>query len=99
MVVSAADGPPSRRPTQHFFTEPGAAGFGFCSTCGSGLYGFGPGTFFVAAGVLQDLTLEPGYHLLVAYKAPWDVITGDAPQHLEFPPLPDDPAARRDARS
>ena len=82
----------------HFFTEPGEAGFGFCSSCGSSLYGFGPGTFFVAAGVLRDLELEPGYHMMVAHRAPWDVITGSAPQYPEFPPLPDDPPARRDGR-
>jgi len=36
--------------------------------------------------VLRDLTFEPSYHMMVAYKAPLDVITDDAPQHPEFPP-------------
>ncbi len=36
--------------------------------------------------MLPDVKLEPTYHMMVAYKAPWDVITGDAPQYPEFPP-------------
>jgi hypothetical protein len=68
------------------YTEEGFSGFAFCSNCGSSLYAFGDGKVYVAAGALKDLAFEPAYHMMVAYKAPWDVITGDAPQHDEFPP-------------
>ena len=68
------------------YTEEGHSGFAFCSNCGSSLYAFGDGKVYVAAGVLKDLTFEPGYHMMVAYKAPWDVITDEAPQYDEFPP-------------
>ena len=56
----------------------------FCSRCGSSLYS-GSGTYYVNAGVLQDLELKPAYHIHVAYKAPWDEIGGDAPQFAEMP--------------
>jgi len=68
------------------FTEEGFSGVGFCSNCGSSLYAFGDGKVYVSAGTLQDVKLEPSYHMMVAYKAPWDVISGDAPQYPEFPP-------------
>ena len=68
------------------FTEEGFSGVGFCTNCGSSLYAFGAGKYYVSAGVLQDFEFDPAYHMMVAYKAPWDVITGDAPQYPEFPP-------------
>jgi hypothetical protein len=68
------------------FAEEGFSGFGFCDSCGSSLYAFGGGKFYVSAGTLEDVAFEPEYHMMVAYKAPWDVITGDAPQYPEFPP-------------
>ena len=68
------------------YTEEGFSGVGFCSNCGSSLYAFGDGKVYVSAGTLQDVKLEPSYHMMVAYKAPWDVISGDAPQYPEFPP-------------
>jgi hypothetical protein len=68
------------------YTEEGFSGVGFCTNCGSSLYAFGDGKYYVSAGVLQDLEFEPAYHMMVAYKAPWDAITGEAPQHPEFPP-------------
>ena len=68
------------------FTQEGFSGVGFCSNCGSSLYAFGDGKYYVCAGTLQDLKLQPQYHMMVAYKAPWDEISGDAPQHPEFPP-------------
>jgi len=68
------------------FTEEGFSGVGFCSSCGSSLYAFGDGKYYVSAGTLRGLELEPEYHMMVAYKAPWDVISGDAPQFPESPP-------------
>jgi hypothetical protein len=68
------------------FTQEGFSGVGFCSNCGSSLYAFGDGKYYVSAGTLQDVKLQPQYHMMVAYKAPWDEISGDAPQHPEFPP-------------
>ncbi len=68
------------------FTQEGFSGVGFCSNCGSSLYAFGDGKYYVCAGTLQDLKLKPQYHMMVAHKATWDEITGDAPQHPEFPP-------------
>jgi hypothetical protein len=68
------------------YTEKGFSGVAFCSNCGSSLYAFGDGKIYVAAGVLQGHAFEPAYHMMVAYKAPWDVITDDAPQFDEFPP-------------
>ena len=58
----------------------------FCSNCGSSIYDDLGGKYFVAAGLMRDLDLEPSFHLQVAYKAPWEVIGGDAPQFAENPP-------------
>ena len=68
------------------FTQEGFSGFGFCSNCGSSLYAFGEGKYYVCAGTLHDVKLQPQYNMMVAYKAPWDEISGDAPQHPDFPP-------------
>ena len=68
------------------FTEEGFTGVGFCSNCGSSLYAFGDGKYYVSAGTLPGLELQPQYHMMVAYKAPWDEISGDAPQYPEHPP-------------
>ena len=68
------------------FAQEGFTGVGFCTNCGSSLYAFGDGKFYVSAGTLQDLKLQPRYHMMVAHKAAWDEISGDAPQHPEFPP-------------
>ena len=68
------------------FTEEGFTGVAFCSNCGSSLYAFGDGKYYVSAGTLRDLKLQPEYHMMVAYKAPWDEISGDAPQYPEHPP-------------
>ena len=40
----------------------------------------------MGAGVLQDVKLKPAWHIQVAYKEPWDEISGDAPQFSELPP-------------
>ena len=32
------------------------------------------------------IVLEPAWHVQVAYKAPWDEISGNAPQFPEWPP-------------
>ena len=58
----------------------------FCSNCGSSLYDDLGEKYFVAAGLMRDLDLEPSFHLQVAYKADWDQIGGDAPQFAENPP-------------
>ena len=69
------------------FTQEGFSGVGFCSSCGSSLYGFDEGKYYVSAGTLQGVKLQPRYHMMVAFKAPWDEIGGDAPQYPEFPPV------------
>jgi hypothetical protein len=58
----------------------------FCSNCGSSLYDDLGEKYFVAAGLMRDLKLEPSFHMQVAYKADWDQIGGDAPQFPENPP-------------
>ena len=73
---------------KHFTQEGrGVSGVGFCSHCGSSLYAFGDGKCYVSAGTLEDLKLQPQYHMMVAHKAPWDEIGGDAPQYPEYPPV------------
>ena len=52
------------------FTEEGFTGVGFCTNCGSSLYAFGDGKYYVSAGTLPGLKLQPEYHMMVAYKAP-----------------------------
>jgi hypothetical protein len=68
------------------YGEEGFTGVSFCSNCGSSLYAEGGEKYYVCAGVLQDVKLEPTYHMMVAYKAPWDEIAGNAPQFPEWPP-------------
>jgi len=58
----------------------------FCGHCGSSLYDDLGENYFVAAGLMRELDLEPSFHLQVAYKAPWHEIGGDAPQFAENPP-------------
>ena len=68
------------------FSEEGFTGVYFCGNCGSSLYAESGEKYYVCAGVLQDVKLEPTYHMMVAYKAPWDVISDTAPQFPEWPP-------------
>jgi hypothetical protein len=42
----------------------------FCRRCGSGLYQDTGTTYYVSAGVLRDLTLQPAFHLHLADKPP-----------------------------
>ncbi|MGD9736428.1 MAG: GFA family protein [Solirubrobacterales bacterium] len=58
----------------------------FCSNCGSSIYDDLGGKYFVAAGLMRELDLEPAFHLQVAYKAPWHEIGDSAPQYAENPP-------------
>jgi hypothetical protein len=58
----------------------------FCSNCGSSIYDDLGAVYFVAAGQMADLDMEPSFHQLVAYKASWDTIGDDAPQYAELPP-------------
>jgi hypothetical protein len=55
----------------------------FCSNCGSSLYDDGGEKYFVAAGLMPELKLEPTFHLQVAYKPRWHEIGGEAPQFAE----------------
>lgn len=68
------------------FREEGHSALCFCGTCGSSLYAEYEGKIYASAGVLQGTAFEPDYHMMVAYKAPWDGITGNAPQYPEWPP-------------
>jgi hypothetical protein len=58
----------------------------FCSNCGSSLYDDLGGKYFVAAGLMRELDLEPAFHLQVAYKADWEQIGDSAPQFAEAAP-------------
>ena len=42
--------------------------------------------YFVAAGLMGDLDMEPSFHQQVAYKASWHQIGDDAEQFAEMPP-------------
>ena len=57
-----------------------------CSHCGSSLYDDLGGKYFVAAGLVRDLDMDPSFHLQVAYKASWHQIGDGAPQYAENPP-------------
>jgi hypothetical protein len=67
------------------FHEEGFAPRGFCSNCGSGIYADGGEKIYVGAGGMKDLKMKTGFHIQVAYKAPWDEIGGSAPQFPEWP--------------
>ena len=70
------------------YSEEGFADRVFCSKCGSTLYGQAAGMVFVGAGILaEDPGLRPQFHMMVAYKAPWDEIHDDLPQFPEYPPM------------
>ena len=58
----------------------------FCSNCGASIFDDLGGKYFVAAGLMRDLDLEPAFHLQVAFKAPWEQIGDSAPQYDENPP-------------
>jgi hypothetical protein len=58
----------------------------FCGNCGSSLYDDLGEQYFVAAGLMRELDLQPSFHLQVAYKADWETIGDDAPQFDENPP-------------
>lgn len=68
------------------YPEEGHSVLWFCGTCGSSLYAEWEGKIYVGAGTVGGATLTPDYHMMVAYKAPWDEITGTAPQYPEWPP-------------
>ena len=55
----------------------------FCGNCGSSLYDDLGEKYYVAAGLMRELDMEPTFHLQVAYKAPWEAIGDDAPQYAE----------------
>jgi hypothetical protein len=55
----------------------------FCSNCGSSIYDDLGEKYFVAAGLMRELDMEPSFHLQVAYKANWMEIPGNAPQYAE----------------
>ena len=66
------------------YQEEGFSDRYFCSQCGSNVYADGGEKYYVGAGVLQDMTLEPAFHVQVAFKAPWHEIGGSAPQFPEW---------------
>jgi len=55
----------------------------FCSRCGSSLYDDLGEKYYVAAGLMRELDLQPSFHLQVAYKASWETIGDEAPQYAE----------------
>ena len=58
----------------------------FCGSCGSSLYDDLGEKYFVAAGLMRELDMQPSFHLQVAYKAPWETIGDEATQYAEDPP-------------
>ncbi len=58
----------------------------FCGHCGSCLYDDLGEKYFVAAGLMRELDLQPSFHQQVAYKAAWEAIGDSAPQFDENPP-------------
>jgi hypothetical protein len=58
----------------------------FCGNCGSAIYDDLGADYFVAAGLMRDLDMQPAFHLQVAFKAPWEEIGDSAPQYAENPP-------------
>lgn len=68
------------------FGEEGFSPMCFCTNCGSSLYAGGGESYYVSAGSLQGIERLPSYHMMVAYKAPWDEIGGTAPHYPEWPP-------------
>ena len=58
----------------------------FCGNCGSSLYDDLGEQYFVAAGLMRELDLEPSFHLQVAYKAGWETIGDQAQQFAESAP-------------
>lgn len=71
------------------YTVPGAFGWtsNFCERCGSPAphTDKGQNIYFVPAGLLDDDIGHRGYaaHIFVGSKAPWVVLTDDAPQFEE----------------
>jgi len=63
---------------------------GFCRVCGSPLlsrFDHDPRFYGLPLGALDDDPgLKPGFHVFVAYKAPWYDITDELPQFAELPP-------------
>jgi len=68
------------------YHEEGFSDRWFCSRCGSNVYADGGQRYYVGAGVLQGVELEPAFHIQVAHKAPWHEIGGSAPQFAEWAP-------------
>jgi len=63
---------------------------GFCRVCGSPLlsrFDHDPKFYGLPLGALDDDPgIKPGFHVFVAYKAPWYDITDELPQFAELPP-------------
>ena len=69
------------------YREEGFGDRGFCSNCGSSLYGEGGGAVYVEAGTVNgDPGLRPSFHIFVADKVCWHEIRDDLPQHQGWPP-------------
>lgn len=70
------------------FSQEGHSDRVFCTTCGSTVYGVAGDMIFIGAGMFgEDPGLRPQFHMMVAYKAPWDEIHDDLPQFPEYPPM------------
>lgn len=86
VVVSAANlEHTAGRDRLEVYEEDGFANRYFCGRCGASVFSGGPDTYYVNAGVLDDVTLEVACHMHVANKASWHEIGGGAPQYAEFP--------------
>ena len=49
----------------------------FCRRCGSCLYQDSGTTYYVCAGVLDELALRSGFQLHIADRPPWGQLCGD----------------------
>lgn len=86
VVVSSGDlEQPAGRDVLERYEEEGFSDRYFCGRCGSSVFSGGPDTFYVQAGLLEDLDMAVTCHIQVAEKAPWHEIGGGAPQHAAYP--------------
>lgn len=70
------------------YSEEGFSDRVFCSKCGSSIYGQAGEMVFIGAGLFhEDPGLRPQFHMMVAFKAPWEEIHDELPQFPEYPPM------------
>ena len=67
-------------------------GRGFCTSCGSQLFGFPalmPGLIGIRAGTLDNpADYKPGADIFTSRAAPWDHMDPALPKFEELPPMP-----------